>query len=300
MLRFRLLFMLLLALPGLAARAQPQAAIPDSAVSSWRLPLVGAGSAVIYGSSLVLLDRAWYRQQPRASFHFFNDNSQWKQVDKVGHLVTSFHESRFGADVLRWAGAREKNAVWYGGMLGFLLQSPIEILDGYSAAYGASWGDLGANAAGSALVIGQSLAWHELRITPKYSFHTTRYAEMRPNVLGQSIAEQALKDYNGQTYWLAANLKMFLPDESRWPAWLGVAAGYGAQQMVYNDPDSNARIGLKAYRQFYLAPDIDLRAVKTRSKVLKTVLYLVQIVHLPAPALEFSGKHKVRLHPLYF
>jgi hypothetical protein len=46
------------------------------------------------------------------------------------------------------------------------------------------------------------------RITPKFSFHTTQYAQYRPNVLGSSLAEQILKDYNGQTYWLSVNLHL--------------------------------------------------------------------------------------------
>ena len=39
-----------------------------------------------------------------------------------------------------------------------------------------------------------------------------------------------LKDYNGQTYWLSANLKSFFPG-SNIPPWLNVAIGYGADGM---------------------------------------------------------------------
>jgi hypothetical protein len=59
--------------------------------------------------------------------------------------------------------------------------------------------DIIANASGTALFV----LWKEQRITPKFSFHTTQYAQYRPNVLGSSLAEQMLKDYNGQTYWLS-------------------------------------------------------------------------------------------------
>lgn len=34
---------------------------------------------------------------------------------------------------------------------------------------------------------------------PKVSFHLTGYARQRPNVLGRTVAERLLKDYNGQT-----------------------------------------------------------------------------------------------------
>jgi hypothetical protein len=62
---------------------------------------------------------------------------------------------------------------------------------------------------GTALFVSQELLWKEQRITPKFSFHTTQYAQYRPNVLGSSLAEQMLKDYNGQTYWLSVNLHSF-------------------------------------------------------------------------------------------
>jgi hypothetical protein len=68
-------------------------------------------------------------------------------------------------------------------------------------------GDIIANASGTALFVSQELLWKEQRITPK--FHTTQYAQYRPNVLGSSLAEQMLKDYNGQTYWLSVNLHSF-------------------------------------------------------------------------------------------
>jgi hypothetical protein len=293
------ILILLLWLGQFTAKAQAPFAPRDTTKHN-RLYLLAAGSAVIYAGAFIGLSEAWYSEQEQTSFHFFNDWHEWKQMDKAGHLLTSFHESRFGVDAMRWAGAKEKPAVLIGGMLGFILQSPIEILDGRAADYGASWYDLGANAAGSAMVIGQQLAWKELRITPKFSYHHTRYAAYRPHLLGHSTAERALKDYNGQTYWLTFNVSKFLPEASRYPKWLGVAFGYGAQQMVYNDPKSNAALGLNAYRQYYFSPDLTFSYLKPRSKVLKIALYLLDIVHLPLPALEYSQRNGFKAHALYF
>ena len=39
-----------------------------------------------------------------------------------------------------------------------------------------------------------------------------------------------LKDYNGQTYWLSANLKSFFK-KSNVPTWLNISVGYGAEGM---------------------------------------------------------------------
>ncbi|WP_229755266.1 DUF2279 domain-containing protein [Hymenobacter cavernae] len=277
---------------------RPQAA-HDSAHLGRRLPLLAGGLAATYTGGLVLLGNAWYTG-PRTNLHWFNDLSEWKQLDKAGHFWGAFHESRGAVDMLRWAGLTDKQAIWYGGFVGFLLQSPIELLDGRDPAYGASATDLAANFLGSAALIGQQLAWREVRLMPKYSFHTTRYAKLRPNVLGKSLGEQYLKDYNGQTYWLCADLGSWLPAQSRWPKWLQPAVGYGAQQMVYNDADSNASLGLRAYRQYYLTFDVNLLRIPTRSKFLRRVFYVASIFHLPAPALEFNNRGGLVLHGLYW
>ncbi|QMU31571.1 DUF2279 domain-containing protein [Adhaeribacter radiodurans] len=237
---------------------------------------------------------------PRTHFHFFNDNKEWQQVDKIGHFWSAFHESQFAISALKWANVPEKKAIIWGSLTGILLQTPIEILDGYAVDYGASVGDLIANAAGSAAVLGQYLAWSEVRVQPKFSFHQTRFAQARPRVLGSNLPEQLLKDYNGQTYWLAVDVAKFISPASRYPKWLNIAIGYGTEEIVFNDPDTNRQAGFRAYRQFYLAPDINLAAIKTRSKFLKTTLFILNMVHLPFPTLEFNKRQKFKFHPLYF
>ncbi|HEY4651914.1 MAG TPA: DUF2279 domain-containing protein [Pontibacter sp.] len=276
-------------------------AMPDSGqVNRQRLILLGSGFAAGYSAMLVGLNKAWYAEQERTGFHFFNDNRQWKQMDKAGHFWGAFHESRAGIDMLRWAGVPDKKAIVYGGLLGVVLQTPVEVFDGYQKEYGASVGDLVANTAGSAAIVAQELAWREVRIMPKYSFHSTRFAAERPNVLGKTLAEQALKDYNGQTYWLSVNVGDFLPEESRYPKWLSIAVGYGAEEVVYNHEPTNYSLGFDAHRQYYLSPDLNLLHFKGRSKILNTALYVLSIIKVPAPALEYNRKDGFRFHALYF
>ncbi|WP_246455380.1 DUF2279 domain-containing protein [Hymenobacter citatus] len=288
--------------PYSASTLAPPLTPPDSsrqARLNRRLPLLAGGLAVTYTGLTYGLSKAWYTGE-KSRFHWFNDFPEWKQMDKAGHFWGAFHESRGAVDMLRWAGLDDRKAIWYGGFVGFLLQSPIEILDGHDPDYGASATDLAANFLGSVGLIGQQLAWNEVRIMPKVSFHTSRYAPMRPNVLGRSFAERLLKDYNGQTYWLAVDVGAFMPATSRWPRWLQPAVGYGAQQMVYNDADANAALGLRAYRQYYLSLDVDLRRIPTRSKLLRRVFYVASIFHLPAPALEYNSRRGLVLHGLYY
>ncbi|WP_245964621.1 DUF2279 domain-containing protein [Rufibacter immobilis] len=287
-----------------AARAQSTyiyETSPDSVNEfSKRLPYLAAGATAVYVGGLALLNHAWYQDKERSSFHWFNDAHEWKQKDKAGHFWGAFHESRLGVDLLRKAGVPEKKAIWYGGALGFVLQTPIEYFDGRSPEYGASLTDIAANAAGSLAVIGQQLAWGEIRLMPKFSFHRTRYAALRPNVLGKGLSEEFLKDYNGQTYWLSVNMASFLPASSKFPRWLNPALGYGAEEMVYHDTDANQALGLNAYRQYYLSLDLNWQAIPTRSKFLKSAFYVLSIFKLPAPALEYNRRQGWKAHGLYF
>ncbi|RDV15972.1 DUF2279 domain-containing protein [Pontibacter diazotrophicus] len=261
---------------------------------------VATGFAAGYGTSLILLHQAWYKHDPPSKFHFHNDLHYWNQVDKAGHFWTAFHQSRAGVDMLGWAGVSEKKAILYGSMVGLLLQTPIEVFDGYGETYGASLSDMGANTLGSVAVMAQQHLWKEIRIMPKFSFHKTPIELQRLEMLGENYFEQMLKDYNGQTYWLSVDISAFLPPESRYPKWLNMAVGYGAEDMVAGSPSENTKMGYKSYRQYYLSLDLNLMNINTRSNFLKKVFYVLSILHLPAPALEFNSKQGLVFHPMYY
>ena len=260
---------------------------------------VAITETILATSTLIALDKMWYSDYPRTSFHFQNDNNQWKQMDKIGHIMTSYYVGKTGMDVLDWAGVSKKNQLIYGATFGFTFLTAVEILDGFSKEWGASWGDVFANASGAGLLIGQELLWNEQRISLKYSFSQTDYAKQRPNVLGGSFIEQALKDYNGQTYWLSANIWSF-NKESDFPKWLNVAFGYGAEGMLYGENSIENQQLQNPYRQFYLSLDVDLTKIKTNSKFLKTLFSAINFIKIPAPTLEYTSRGNFKFHFLYF
>jgi hypothetical protein len=47
--------------------------------------------------------------------------------------------------------------------------------------------------------------------------------------------------------------------------------------------------GFRANRQFYIGLDFDLTHIRSRSKLLNTAIYILNLVKLPAPAIELSG-----------
>lgn len=215
-------------------------------------------------------------------------------MDKIGHVTTAYYIGRIGIDFFKWGGVERKKAIWFGGMLGSVYQSTIEILDGFSTEWGFSTGDFAANTAGSLLVVGQELLWDEQRVVLKYGFQKSQYARYRPNVLGSNLQENLLKDYNGQTYWLSVNPASFMHSSSCFPKWLNIAIGYGADGMTggYENPvltDENGNnIHFERYRQFYFSLDVDLTRIKTHSVFLKTLFTTIGFIKIPAPAIEFN------------
>lgn len=264
-------------------------------INSTRLKTVIIGSTVAYTGIIIGLSSVWYSQYDKQEFQFFNDAGEWKQVDKVGHFYSAFQLSSIGSRTLQWSGVSKKKSDLTGSITSFAVMSSIEVLDGFSAGYGASASDLLANALGAGFYLGQQALWHETKIYPKFSFHSTEYAEQRPEALGSTLMEQMIKDYNGQTYWLSADVDKFV----KFPRWLNLAVGYGAEDMLYANVVDNLNNGLNPYRQFYLGIDFDLTAIKSRSKFLNSLIYVVNMIKLPAPTLEFS-QGKVRAHFFYF
>lgn len=267
---------------------------------------LGAGSAALWVGSVVGLNELWYANEPRSKFQLFDDSREWYQMDKGGHFLTSYAIGYYYIDLMRWSGFNRKTSIWVGGFMGSFYLAGIEVLDGFSAAYGFSLSDFTVNTAGSFAVILQELAWNEQRITPKVSFRKTRYAQYRPNLLGDSFGSQMLKDYNGHTFWFSANIHSFLKDESRFPRWLNVAIGFGAEGMTGGTENpafnSDGREIPKSvrYRQFYLSLDIDLTKVRTKKKWLRTIFKAVNLIKLPFPTVEFNRVDKVKFHPIYF
>ncbi|MCF8387861.1 MAG: YfiM family protein [Bacteroidales bacterium] len=274
-------------------------------INKKRLRAVVITEAALFSASMFGLYHLWYKDYPQSTFHFINDNHEWMQMDKIGHGVTSYYIGKIGYETLRWSNVPEKKAVWYGGTLGFVYLLTIETLDGFSKEWGASTGDLIANIGGSGIFIGQQLLWKEQRMTLKFSFHPSEYAQYRPDLLGKNFGQNIIKDYNGQTYWLSANLKSFSKQSSWLPDWLNVAVGYSAEGMTGALENSTEYNDLKIpafprYRQFFFSLDADLTKIKTNSEFLKILFQAIGFIKIPFPALEINTNNETKFHWLYF
>lgn len=273
---------------------------PSDTLDTKRRNAVIISEAVFTSAALVGLHQIWYADYEKSSFQFKNDNNDWLQMDKAGHVFSAYHLGRMSAEMLNWSGVSKDDQLIYGAGYGFVFLTAVELFDAHSAEWGFSWGDVAANASGTALYVSQELIWNEQRIIPKFSFHTTKYADLRPELLGKSVSEQILKDYNGQTYWLSANVYSFVKNTTI-PKWLNVAFGYGADGMISSNLNaSNVLFNYERNRQFYLSLDVDLSKIETKSHFLKTIFSLFNTIKIPAPTFEINGSGKVKGHLFYF
>lgn len=262
---------------------------PSDTLNISRRNAIVITEASLASISLIGLNQLWYADYERSKFHTINDNSEWLQMDKMGHVFTSYQLGKHGAQLLNWSGVSKKDQLIYGSTLGFTFLTTVEVLDGFSEAWGFSWGDILANASGTGLYVGQELLWNEQRIALKFSFHQTKYASQRPDKLGEGFLEQVLKDYNGQTYWLSANVHSFFKEKNI-PKWLNIAVGYGADGMLtgVEDIDNQLLTNSSRQRQLYLSLDVNLSNIETNSKVLRSIFDVINMIKVPFPTLEFN------------
>lgn len=274
---------------------------PSDSLNKPRRNAIIITEASVIGLSLVGLNQLWYADYEKSKLHTLNDNEEWLQMDKFGHVFSSYQIGNIGANLLNWSGVQEKDQLLYGATLGFGFLTVVEVFDGYSKEWGFSWGDMLSNAAGTSLFVGQELLWKEQRITLKYSFHQTKYATQRPEKLGDGLLEEVLKDYNGQTYWLSANVSSFFKNK-KIPKWINVAFGYGAEGMLTgaNETIDGMFLNQERNRQYYLSLDVDLTRIKTNSHFLKSVFHVLNVVKIPFPTMEFNDKKGIKFHAIYF
>lgn len=288
------------------------------------------GGAAIYGGFSVGLYQAWYKNYDLVGFHTFNDLGEWNGMDKSGHFITAYTETRLVFNGARWTGMQRRPALWTGVFVGSFLQATVEVMDGFSAKWGFSWSDVGFNTLGVGLFAAQELGWQDQRIVAKISYTQPHYTQDHAYTLdgpadvtlqqratdlyGHSFAESFLKDYNALTIWASVNPYSFAAarNPNTWiPPWLNIAVGYGSENLyggfdnTWEEEDTGVMYyvdekGYPRYRQFFLSLDVDLTRIPTRSRLLKSIFHTLNWIKIPAPALEVNTLGNVRFHPFYW
>jgi hypothetical protein len=254
--------------------------------------------------SIYILGNTWYKDKEKVPFHFYNDNRAFLQVDKFGHMFGGYVYSYIGYFGFLKLGTTRKEALIFGSTLGFVLQFPIEIMDGIHEGYGFSWGDIAANLLGSLLVFGQELLFNEQLIKYKFSYRESVYSQNSNGYFGSTTMDRLLNDYNGHTYWFSMPLNKFVWKRGL-PEWLNVAVGYGANGMYGEFENISNYNGVaipetERYRQYLLSLDVDWTKIRTNSGFLKVLFKGMTFVKLPFPALEYNSKGEFKGYWMYY
>lgn len=267
-----------------------------------RILKVAGGIVSIYTIIFTWLNFAWYRLYNRSGFHWFDDRGEWNQIDKAGHMYGAYFETVWAYELLRWSGVDNKRAAISAAFIGMGFESSIEIWDGFSTKWGASWSDLAANFAGAMLAMVQYLLWEEQRIMCKFSYDGQRYKYPTPelqeradDLFGKTFFEKVLKDYNNITLWISINPSKFVPSMA--PDWGCIAIGYGGENLlggfenkwVDKDGKPHDRTDLPRYRTLKFSLDADLPRLRPNDPTGTAAFKVLNIIKMPFPS------YKIRL-----
>lgn len=257
----------------------------------------------IYLGGLSFLSFIWYKDKVRVPFHFYDDSKGYLQIDKAGHAYGAYRESYSAYFALRRAGVSKRKALIYGGPIGLIFQTPIEVFDGLYEGWGFSWPDMAANTFGSILFTAQEAIFDEQIILMKFSYSPSIYPDYH-HILGENHLERFFLDYNGHTYWLSANLRSITKND-KIPPWLNVALGYSANGMIkeFSNPEfyrGEPFPKLERYRQYIFSLDIDLSRIKTRKKFLRKIFKTINLIKIPFPGIEWNRVDGFRGRAFYF
>lgn len=276
-------------------------------------------SAVSYTGFSIGLYQAWYKNFDQEPFHFFDDRKEWRYMDKYGHFYTAYFQGVLCYKGAKWTGLSENNSILTGFIMGSLFQSTLEVMDGFSSKWGFSMADVGMNFAGSSSFVLQQKYWGEQRIHFKMGnvvrpyntgevisesgLTSTTLEKRSESLFGSSYAERFLKDYNSQVYWACVDVRKFAPNSS-FPKWLNIAIGfsagnlYGGHENRWEIEGEIFDVGLEypRYSRFLIAPDINLSSIRTRSYFINGILDIMDVFHMPLPAIEINTLGEFKVH----
>ena len=148
----------------------------------------------------------------------------------------------------------------------------IEIGDAFSP-YGFSVPDLAANFAG----IGYGVLQHKVPFFKNIAFKFSYYP--------RKPVYRLRSNYDDHIYWLSFNMHKLLPGVAgrKWPELINLAAGYSIEG--YHTPNMR--------REFVFGIDINLAAIKTKSKGVSTFKNVLNLMEKNQCIRQTIPKHKL-------
>ena len=255
-----------------------------------------AGESTLFAVSMLALNRLWYQPFEHSTCHWFNDSKEWLQMDKAGHSYSTYQLSRLSYAFFSKTNLSPSRSIIYGSLSAWAYVSAIECFDAKSTQWGASISDIAANTFGMFLFSSQQWFWQTQHIIFKLSYHPTPFPQWRPTLLGKNFAEQIIKDYNGQTYWLGSSPHVFLPS---WPRWLMISIGYSANGLLGGHQNPSDSPPFLRQRQWFISLDIDFAHLPVKNKFIRTLCNVFNAIKIPFPTIGLQNQ-TIQIYGFYF
>ena len=82
---------------------------PSDTLNRSRRNTVIITETALASATLIGLNQLWYADYEKSNFQTINDNNEWLQMDKFGHVFSSYQLGRIGATALKWSGSSKKD-----------------------------------------------------------------------------------------------------------------------------------------------------------------------------------------------
>lgn len=271
-------------------------AVPNVSAPSWcsaggrgRRGAQVAVGATFVGGNLALYEyfrRAWWSGQRAPFFLNYDWDGNFRDQDKLGHMLGGYLLSEGGRELLEAACMSEKKATLWAVAYAAAFQLQIEIWDGTQARYGFSPPDLLYNTIGQGLSLSHAFVPKMRAVMPTISYARTQALKNTQSGLIPGDLRPTV-DYSGQTYWLSVDVDTLLPRGARkyWPDLLRFSVGHTITDFI--DPATGADI--RAQRRIMLTLDIDPLKLPGSAPWWVAVKKGLRHYHFPSPAIEIRS-----------
>lgn len=216
---------------------------------------------------------SWWKDW-RRSFHFQEDLTYGKSVDKLGHAWGAAFSSFVIARSYEWSGFSHNSSLWIGAIGGSIFQLLVEFQDGFS-----QWGFDRVDAACDVVGGFYPLIQHNVPILKNFDIKAS-YSPRKLNKPGGIPGQKhtIIDDYEGQTFWLSLKTSKIYPDALKYLDFLNFAIGYS----VRNTDNIENQFGV-----WLLAFDLDFtKIIPQKSDWLIFLSQALNYFKFPTPAIQ--------------
>ncbi len=214
----------------------------------------------------------WWNGE-RSKFHF-NWHQDWVHdlgSDKFGHFYFSYLVTDVYSQAFEWSGFDKQKSLIYACSLSLLYQTYVEIIDGFTANLGFSWGDFSADLLGAGYPLLQQKVPILKNFNLKISFEKSLSFKHHTHRV-------IFDDYESTYDWLSINVKNLLPTSMQkyYPSFINLAIGHSVKNLIFGKP----------YHELYIGIDWNLEGLPGDFWLWKLLKRNLNYYHFPAPTIR--------------